>query len=325
MKQLTTNSMKTINTILANLFKYLLKSTPLGLGAIVLLSSCEDVVDLNINAGDSQLVVEGWITNQIADQTIRLTQSAPYFDNTPAKPALNAIVTVTDEKGKVFSFKDLKNNGNYVWQPASARDTIGRIGGTYTLRIKLGTEEYSAVSKLNRVPKIDSLTYFFDKLPVAPTDGSPKDGYKPEFFARDPVGVGDCYWIKSYKNGKYYDKASEISTAFDGAFSAGANSDGLIFILPIRQSIVPFNDFLAEKDTIKVELYSLSLEGYYFINQVRIESTNGGIFATAPSNIITNVKNANPNGRKPLGYFGAAGVSTFQTVVDAKKAKPKNG
>jgi Domain of unknown function (DUF4249) len=314
MKQLNNCAMKKI-------FTHLLLAT----FTIGFLSSCEDVVDLDVDAGASQLVVEGWITNQIADQTIRLTQSAPYFDNTPAKPALNATVTVTDEKGKVFSFKDLKNNGNYVWQPSSARDTIGRIGGTYTLSIKLGTEEYSAVSKLNRVPKIDSLTYFFDKLPVAPTDGSPKDGYKPEFFARDPVGAGDCYWIKSYKNGKYYEKASDISTAFDGAFSAGANSDGLIFILPIRQAIVPFNDFLAEKDTIKVELYSLSLEGYYFINQVRIESTNGGIFATAPSNIITNLKNTNPSGRKPLGYFGAAGVSTFQTVIDAKKAKPKNG
>ncbi|WP_428654149.1 DUF4249 domain-containing protein [Runella sp.] len=293
--------------------------------SLVVLTSCEDVVDLDIKSGNSQLVVDGWVTNQATEHTIRLTESAPYFDNTPAKPVLNASVIVTDDKGKVFTFKDVKNNGYYVWKPTSAKDTLGRVGGTYTLNVKFGTEEYTAVSKLNRVPKIDSMTYFFDKLPVAPSDGSPKEGYKPEFFARDFTGEGDCYWIKSYRNGKYYNKASDISTAYDAAFSPGANSDGLIFILPIRQSVVPQLEFALEKDTVKVELQSVSLAGYYFLNQVRIESTNGGLFATAPSNIFTNINNINPNGRKALGFFGAAGVSTFQTVIDAKKAKPKNG
>lgn len=286
------------------------------------LTSCEDVVDLDIESGAPQLVVEGWVTNQVKAQTIRLTESAPYFDNTPAKPALNASVTVTDEKGKVFTFKDLKNNGNYIWQPASVRDTIGRVGGTYTLSIKLGTEEYTAVSKLNRVPKIDSITYFFDKLPVARPDGGLQEGYNAEFFARDPTGPGDCYWIKSYKNGKYFDKAANITIAFDAGFSPGGNSDGLNFILPIRRSISP--DFYQEKDTVKVEIYSIPLEGFYFLNQVRTESANQGLFATAPSNIYTNVKNINANGRKALGFFGAAAISTYSDIIDAKKAKPKN-
>jgi Domain of unknown function (DUF4249) len=301
--------------------------TQIGILSLLLgvLTGCEDVVDLDIASGESQLVVDGWVTNQATEHSIRLTQSAPYFDNQPANPVLNATVSVTDDKGKVFTFKDLKNNGTYVWKPASAQDTLGRIGGTYTLNVKFGTEEYTAVSKLNRVPKIDSMNYFFDKLPVAPTDGSRKEGYKPEFYARDFVGAGDCYWIKSYRNGKYYNKAENITTAFDGAFSPGANSDGLIFIQPIRQSVVPQLEFALEKDTVKVELYSVSLAGYYFLNQVRIESTNGGLFATPPSNIFTNIENKNPNGRKALGLFGAAGVSTFQTIIDSKKAKPKNG
>lgn len=286
------------------------------------LTSCEDVIDLDIKSGDPQLVVDGWITNRAIEHSIRLTESAPYFDNSPAKPILNATVVVTDDNGKVFNFKDAKNNGVYLWKPSTPTDTLGHIGRTYTLNVKFGNEEYTAVSKLNRVPKIDSLTYFFDKLPVAPSDGKPQEGYKSEFFARDPVGSGDCYWIKSFKNGKYFNKASQISTAYDAGFSPGGNSDGLIFVLPIRQSIVPFDEFLVEKDTIKVELHSLTLEGYYFINQIRIESTNGGLFATPPSNIFSNIKNSNPNGRKALGFFGAAGVSSFQTVVDPKQARP---
>lgn len=297
--------------------------TTLAFLTVTTLSSCEDVVDLDVKSGAPQLVVDGWVTNQQTSQSIRLTESAGYFDNSPAKPVLNATVTVSDDKGGVFSFVDLKKDGNYVWKPTSASDTIGRVGRTYTLRIKMGTEEYTAVSKLNRVPKIDSVTYFFDKLPIAPPDDAPQEGYTAEFFARDPTGAGDCYWIKSYKNGKYFNKTTEITIAYDAAFSPGANSDGLRFILPIRRAISP--EFYKEKDTVKVELYSIPLEGYYFLNQVRTESSNQGLFATAPSNIYSNIKNTNPTGRKALGFFGAAAVSTFTEVIDAKKARPKDG
>lgn len=297
--------------------------TVLSLLTLTTLSSCEDVVDLDVKSGAPQLVVDGWVTNQQTSQIIRLTESAGYFDNNPAKPVLNATVTVSDDKGGTFTFVDLKKDGVYVWQPTSARDTIGRVGRTYTLRIKTGTEEYTAVSKLNRVPKIDSVTYFFDKLPIAPADDAPQEGYTAEFFARDPTGAGDCYWIKSYKNGKYFNRTTEITIAYDAAFSPGGNSDGLRFILPIRRAISP--EFYKEKDTVKVELCSIPLEGYYFLNQVRTESSNQGLFATAPSNIYSNIKNTNPTGRKALGFFGAAAVSTFTEVIDAKKAKPKDG
>lgn len=206
---------------------------------VTTLTSCEDVVDLDVKAGAPQLVVDGWVTNQQTSQSIRLTESAGYFDNSPAKPVLGATVTVSDDKGRVFSFVDLKKDGNYVWKPVAISDTIGRVGRTYTLRIRIGTEEYTAVSKLNRVPKIDSVTYFFDKLPIAPADDAPQEGYTAEFFARDPMGAGDCYWIKSYKNGKYFNKTTEVTIAYDAAFSPGANSDGLRFILPIRRAISP--------------------------------------------------------------------------------------
>lgn len=290
---------------------------------VTTLTSCEDVVDLDVKAGAPQLVVDGWVTNQQTSQSIRLTESAGYFDNSPAKPVLGATVTVSDDKGRVFSFVDFKKDGNYVWKPVAISDTIGRVGRTYTLRIRIGTEEYTAVSKLNRVPKIDSVTYFFDKLPIAPADDAPQEGYTAEFFARDPMGAGDCYWIKSYKNGKYFNKTTEVTIAYDAAFSPGANSDGLRFILPIRRAISP--EFYKEKDTVKVELCSIPLEGYYFLNQVRTESNNQGLFATAPSNIYSNIQNTNPKGRKALGFFGAAAVSTFTEVIDAKKAKPKDG
>jgi uncharacterized protein YaiI (UPF0178 family) len=285
--------------------------------------SCQDVISLDVPVGDSQLVVDSWITNQMTPQTVKLTQSGGYFDNGTAKPALNAAVTITDERGKVFSFKDLKNNGIYTWQPANSRDTLGRIGGRYSLVIKLGEEEYRAQSRINRVPKIDSINYFFDSVPVVPNDSIAKEGYRAQFFGRDPIGEGDCYWIKSYRNNKYYNETFNIVVAYDAGFSPGSATDGLPFILPIRRSISQ-REFMQPKDTVKVELLSIGLDAFFFLNQIRQETNNAGLFATPPTNILSNVQNVNPKGRKPLGFFGASAVSTLKTVIDPKKARPKD-
>ena len=269
--------------------------------------------------------VDARITNQNSAQTIRLSESAAYFNNSPAKPVLGATVSITDERGKVFSFKDLKNNGFYVWQPVSVRDTLGRIGGSYSLLIKTGSDEYVAKTQINRVPKIDSVTYFFDKAVNAPgiaTPDSIKDGYVAEFFARDPRGEGDCYWIKSAKNSKFFNKAEDIILAYDAGFGIGAATDGLRFILPIRRAIT--QEFFAEKDTVKVEIHSITLENFYFLSQVRQEAGNAGIFATPPANIPTNIINRNANGRKAVGFFGGSAVSFFQTIVSKEKSKPKD-
>lgn len=287
------------------------------------LSSCQDVIDLQTEAGPSQLVVDGWITNQAGSQRIRLTKSGGYFDNSPAKPALGATVRVTDDQGTAYEFRDLKGDGNYVWQP-TANQPLGRIGGKYRLSVKFEGEEYQAATEIRRVPPIDSIGYEYKEPTVVPAD-APKKGYLAEFYAKDPQGVGDCYWVKFSKNGQLYNKPNAITLAYDAAFSPGSASDGLQFILPIRQSITPDNgtQLYAEKDTIKVELHAISLETYYFLFQVRQESSNQGLFAVPPANIPTNVVNTRSAGPKALGFFGASAVSIFQTVVDDKKAKRK--
>lgn len=286
------------------------------------LTSCEDVIDLKTDAGPEQLVVEGWLTNDPGKQTIKLTLSAPYFDNSPAKPALNAEVEVKDSKGNTYSFVDIAKNGVYTWTPQQ-NDTLGHIGRSYTLRIKYKGDEYTSASEIRPVPAIDSMVYTVESLPIKPEKG-PKDGFVAEFYARDFVGTGDCYWIKPYRGRKpHHNTAANISIAYDAAFSAGAASDGLIFIQPIRSSITVEELFVA-RDTVGVELLSITKDAFNFLSQVRTEAGNGGIFATPPTNIATNIVNTNPNGTKALGFFGASAISRAETIIDPAKAKPKD-
>jgi hypothetical protein len=308
---------------IANVFKskYIVVSL-LMLLALGGLTSCEDVIDLKTATGPTQLVVDGWITNQPGPQSIRLTWSATYFDNTPAKPVLGAEVTVTDDQGKEFVFKDLGGNGIYFWS-GTGKDTLGAVGRTYTLKVKNQADTYMAVNQIKRVPAIDSIVYQKEKLPFKPEKG-PREGYIASFYARDFEGEGDTYWIKPVVNGKAMtNNPVAISIAYDAAFSAGAPSDGMIFILPIRQSITTDSLYSAGA-SVGAELHSITNEAFNFLKQINEQAANGGLFAVPIQNIKSNIVNTNPSGPKALGYFGASAVSRMETIIDPAKARSED-
>jgi hypothetical protein len=92
------------------------------------LFGCETVIDAKLDTGPVQLSVDATIYNTAGPQTIRLTQTAPYLENKPTPAATGATVRVTDSDGRAFNFVDLKNDGSYVWTPATPRDTLpGRV------------------------------------------------------------------------------------------------------------------------------------------------------------------------------------------------------
>lgn len=284
------------------------------------LTGCEDVIDLETTTGPTQLVVDGWITNEAGPQTIKLMWSAGYFNNENPKPVLGASVTVTDNAGKEYKFEDTAGNGQYVWGKTNA-DTLGYVGRTYSLKIVNEAEVYTATTELKKVPAVDSVVYTREKLPFKPDKG-PQEGFIAEFYARDLVGVGDTYWIKPVVNGKaVVDKAVNISIAYDAAFGAGAPSDGLIFILPLRQSIT-IDSLYSAGASVGVELHSITLETFEYLKQIQEQASNGGLFATPISNIKSNVVNQDPNGKKALGFFGASAVSRRTTIIDPEKARP---
>ncbi|MEL6864935.1 MAG: DUF4249 domain-containing protein [Bacteroidota bacterium] len=286
--------------------------------------ACEDVVDVDLAEGTSQLNVDAWLDNRPQTQEIRLTQSKTYFDDGNPEPVLDANVVVTDSEGTEYVFEDADRDGRYTWQSIDGT-AFGKIGLDYFLSIETGEESYVASSSMNRVPPIDSITYEFEEEGL----GTP-EGYYAEFFSRDFSGPGDTYWIKTYKNGIFLNKPGEINIAFDAGFSAGGNVDGLIFIPPIRFAInrVPDSGDDAEDDNqvppydigddIRVEIYSIPLDAFTFLEQARNQLTNEGLFATPLANVPTNIFNAAgevPVERQAVGYFTVSAVSSLETTV----------
>jgi hypothetical protein len=285
----------------------------------ILFSSCTDVIDIQVKEGVSQLSVDALIDNKASTQTIKLSLTQGYFDNSSVKPALGATVYVVDEDSVIYEFKDFKNEGVYTYD--AQNKPLNKIDKQYGLYVNYGGEEFISLSKLNRVPKIDSITYAVEKLPIKPENG-PQEGFLSQFFARDFDGEGDCYWIKAAKNKKYFSKATEIQVAYDAGFSPGSKTDGLLFILPIRTSIA--RELYAEKDTLRVDVYSITREQFYYLQFVQQVSQDGSLFSTPLANIPTNITNRNSNSsKKAVGFFGISAISSAETIIDKAKAKPK--
>ncbi|AUD05616.1 DUF4249 domain-containing protein [Spirosoma pollinicola] len=277
------------------------------------LTSCTTVIDAKLDTGPIQLSVDGTLTDQPGQQTIRLTQTAAYFDSSTPTPATSATVTVVDNVGKTYPFSDPDNDGYYVWQP-TGKDTLGHIGRTYQLTIAYQGDTYKASSKMNPVPPVDSLIFVKRKLnPLSKTEG-----YRAEFYAVDIPNEVDYYRIRFFRNGELQSEPNNIITSQDGAFrGASTVTDGLTFIVPIRRSINP-DSLYALNDVVKVEVQSLTLDAFDFWQLLRTQITNGGLFATPSVNVPTNISNTNANGRKATGFFITSAVrSRTATVNDA--------
>lgn len=295
----------------------------LSLFLFVGLTACEEVVDLKVPDSDRFFVVDAILTNKPGAQYIRLYKSQNYFDNSLPEGILGAKVVVSDNSGNQFEFKENQSQkGLYEWKPVG-NQVLGKVGSTYQLSIEWNGEQIEALSKMNRVPLIDSIRYKKSTANFRQRgEGKPDEGYEAHFYARDPIGVGDCYRLLTYKNGKLFDGPSNLTVMFDSNFQKGAQGDGLMFISPVRSSISP--ELYLDGDSLKVELLSITEGQFDFYFQARQELNNAGLFSRPAANIPTNVVNKNKSSKwQGAGWFGMSAVSAKTIKIEASKANKK--
>ncbi len=287
----------------------------MGLAFIILMTimSCEDPIDVALEDGGVQLVVDAWIDNQVMDQEIILSLSQAYFDSTDPITIRDARVVVSRNDGASFEFSHI-GDGRYVW-PANG-ESLGEEGDVFTLNIDYDNKTYTSSTVINRVPVIDSIGIEFRDDEIFSDDG-----FYTNFFARDPMGIGDTYWIKTYHNGTFLSKPQELNLAFDAGFDAGSGVDGLIFIPPIREFTNRLDEDLLPipyelGDTVRVELLSINNQAFNFLEIARDQINNGdnGIFSIPLANTRSNVSAS--DGSLVLGFFNVAGVSVVSRVIE---------
>ena len=284
---------------------------------IIGLTSCDTVINPDLASAPPVLVVEAWLNDKSEKQIIQLTKTQPYFDTSTPIGVIGATVVITDDQNGVYTFvDDGSNSGTYQWTPPLGQN-IGVAGRTFTLAVQTGGETFEAITQMKRTTAVDSIT--FTKKPEFQF---PEDSYIAEFWAQDPKGKGDRYWIRAFKNGVLLNKPMEINVAYDAGFSAGADLDSAQFIQPIREGINPLDQDpkdsnmnlppYVDGDSVYVEIQSITLAAFDHLHQV-IDQTQrtggfGALFARPLENVSTNVANTNPNGSKVVGFFNVSAV-----------------
>lgn len=280
-----------------------------------LFASCEDIIDPSLRKADPVLVVDAWINDKVEDQIIRLTMTQAYLSGEAPPAVSGATVTVDYDGGSISFTEDVSEPGVYRWETdaVTSDEVFGVIGRTYTLNVVVNGQTFQATSKINRTVAIDSVTFEKDDSPFYPDNS-----YIAEFWATEPLGEGDTYWIRTYKNGQLLSKPSEINIAYDAGFSRGSKIDGITFIPPIR-AVNP-NDVDEDDmplapyeigDSVYVEIHSITYASFTFLSQVSIQTNRPGgfgeLFSTPLANVSSNmVASAGP--LKAVGFFNVAAV-----------------
>jgi len=280
------------------------------------LLACDTIINPTLPSATPVLAVDAWINNKAQTQVVLLALTQPYFDSSQPTGVSGATVTVQDlTDGTVYSF--LENNsvkGSYEWKPTGTN--FGTVGHRYQLTMTVNGEVFQALAQMGRVPRVDSITFELDEN----SRSTKKTRYTGEFWATDPKGPGDTYWIRTTVNDTLLTKPSEINTAFDAGFSAGSDADGVTFLLPVRRRITPDKSNLSNNpspfnigDSVYVEINSISLAAFNYLGQVVTQADRptgfGQLFATPVANVSTNVVNQNPTGSAVVGFFNVAAVS----------------
>lgn len=281
-----------------------------ALATIIAFTSCEDVIQVKLDKGDPIITIDAFVNDMRSQQKVRLTYTDSYFSQKTNEPIKGASVKIKDiTSGVEFIFTD-NNDGNYVYNLANT-DTIGKVGHQYELTVLHQGNIYKSTSRMNRTSKVDSLVSTYKEGGGL---ANAKPGYKFAFLGFDiPGDTVDYYWIKSYRNGVFFNKGGDINICADGAFGTGA--DGFPFITPIAEGITPFGELFQKYDICRVEIHSINLETYNFLTQVQTQTTNSGLFATSPENIKTNITNTSSDKVKVVGWFCMSAVGFKEGVA----------
>ena len=255
-------------------------------------TSCEDVIDVNLNNAQPRLVIDAsikWIKGTAGnEQSIKLTLTAPYFD-TEIPPATGAEVIISDSNNTYIFIEDgstgIYNNNTFI--PV--------INETYTLTITYEGEVYTAIETLTSVVPIEF---------VEQNDEGGFSGEETELkaFYTDPADEENYY---------FFEFISDIPVipsleVYDDEFTNGNQ----IFGFYTEEDLEP-----SDEVTINIHGISEQFYNYMFILLQQNSDEGGGPFETQPATVRGNCINQTNQDNFPLGYFRLSEVDEFIYVV----------
>jgi hypothetical protein len=108
------------------------------IGCFILFTSCEKVIQVDLNSVDPKFVINAAIIEGQADHFISITRSLNFDQATTFPKVDNAVVTVTDNLGNSATFQSI-GDGRY-----QVSNYLGVTGRNYTITVQVDGETFTA-------------------------------------------------------------------------------------------------------------------------------------------------------------------------------------
>lgn len=285
----------------SNNFKERLKSqftismkTLYFLSIALLVMSCEDVVDVDLNEAEPKLVIEAsinWLKNTNGnEQSIKLSLSAPFFDE-DIPPANGAIIQISDSNGNEFSFIEDGTTGIY-----STNNFNPVIDEVYTLTINYNGEIYSAEETLKSVTPIDFVEQNNN-------GGFTGEDIELKAYYTDPANEENYY---------FFEFISDIPVVptlevYEDRFTDGNQ----IFGFYTEEDLVAGDEVIIRNHGVSGRFYD-----FMFILLQQGSDDGGGPFETQPATVRGNCVNQTNPENFPFGYFRLSEVDEVNYIVE---------
>lgn len=273
---------------------------------LITFTSCRDVVELDVEAAEPELVVNGMLTNN-ADVYVDLQSTAPYFENQGFKAISNARVSIF-ENGQEVVVLDESNSlpGHYE---ANFRASFNK---QYQLRVEVVGTNYpekiqgvwlTKLDTLRPVPPIDSM-----KQATLNRSTTPQAFFEGEYalmYFGDFPGKGNYYRIKRKLNDSLFAQENIIIN--------DENVDGIYFGQGLFPPIAIYGPFEEpedgnEPDSLTVFIQSVSADFEDYLNVLQSQVQTGSPFDAPPAMVVGNIHKEGNEKTSAFGYFQTVGV-----------------
>jgi hypothetical protein len=256
---------------------------------ILLATSCTKDINIKVNNAVGQLVIEGNLTNVNGPQYVKLSQNVAFTSTNTYPPVSGATVTISDQSGNVYPLTE-GPAGTY-----SVNSLAGVPGNTYTLKVAVNGQTYTANSTMPAEVALDSITAQNNAGIRHVKNGNVSKDIV--VWYRDPAAVSNQYRFVMWVNGV---QVNELFP-FDDRFTNGKYVNNVLRENNI--DIYPGDTVTVEMDCIDETMYT------YWLTLKQEGGTDARQQTVAPSNPPTNITPAT------LGYFSAHTAQTATLVV----------
>ncbi len=298
----------------------------------VLMAGCIKQFTPEISENPDILVVEGLITDQPGQNTIKISTSLPLGVKNIPNPLSGCTVTISDDLGNFYTLAE-QSPGIY----GSNTFFQGVVGRSYTLHIKTGLSHHNLSYQsdpvlMTPVPPIDSIYWervvFSQISPTWPTG----EGCNIYLNTHDPDNKCKFYrweYVETWEMRLPYNtpnnhcwvtnRSNQINIK-----SALSLSEDIIDRVPVS-TVSNASDRLAIKYSILVNQYSINEEEYTYWDKLKtIGEQVGTLFDITPSSTPSNVWCIEKPNDNVLGYFSVSAVKSKRIFInDIFRGMPK--